>query len=569
VILPSGGDRSALFRNLVRECLVSADTRRTRNQVLRNWYLLGTDGQGKARRNKLAEWVDQSASYCYAPESVRFGVVLPTQYGDAFIEEEDAAREEMHRVFHDTDAALTFGLGVEFAHVYDSVIFKVITNENEADLELVPDPADIGVWRENLDSLDKQEAIVHRFEMDTAAFERLVRGAIADPTLAEEIVREGQDVSIKGTGSTNLAPAVPRILLAAATPNLIGAVQNTQDTALAQPQVRGEVVTLAELWVRDDRAWKDDQGRWHWEWRKVLHLPATERVLWESLNPLLPQRHPFRQLCLNPLPNYLWGVSPMEKLLIMQRWGEDMIGKHQQLLDLQLDPPIAIIGMASVDGERAKLLRALGGTFTMPPAPQASIQRLAPETPPDAAGMSRLIDEWFDRAGGLPSGSGGPQEANVRSAGQMTAGAVLSSPRTNRRAMRVEDTLEEVATDMLRLHRRVSKAPLRIPLAQPDPETAESSRKFLLAQLPGDFVVRVAAHSASPIFSQQSRQLAFALHQRQAIDLETLVELTDPPLADILRAKARRIAKAQGEKTEKVLALKEREVRAKEERALK
>jgi hypothetical protein len=577
---------------VVRECLASSDRRRSHHRRLRLYALEGTEGSTPVKRNKLIEFIETSSAYCYAPEFVKFGVTLPKRYGDSWIEELDAARDEAGDLFLSSGADAAFGLMVDWAHVYPSMFGKVIVSDHQVVLEVVTDPADIGVARESINSLDKQEAIVHKFGMTLWEYERLIRQSIPNREDAEALIERGHDHKTRGSRSS-LAPAIPQIILATAgPPNMIGAVQNLRDTATADPEEQVDVVAMCELWTRDDLAHascercnhreSDDShrqgplydhafkasGEHEWEWRKVLCLGENGDIpLWGTLNPLLPQRQPLVQLTLGPTPGYLWGLSPIQKLIVMQVWGEELITKHDALLDQQLNPPIAIIGMSNVDGERAKLLRQAGGTFTMPSMPGAEIKRLAPDTPPDAAGMTRLIDDWFDRAGGLPMGSHPTTDANVRSAGQMTAGAELSAPRTNRRAMRVEDALEEVMTPALRLHRRISKDPLRIPLAEPDEETGKKHRAFYLSQIPGDLLVRVSAHSASPLFRNKMREDAIILKREGAVDKETFVEILGPPMEDIVRAKARRIQAGEAQKTERVLGIKEREAKAKEDKA--
>lgn len=585
-------ERAKFYRNTIRECEVSRSRRQAQERRLQAYYLRGSDLDQPVRRNKLDEWVDSSASNCYAPEGARFGVVYPPSHGDRWLEELDVAREEIQRLFIDSGADQAYGIMVEWAHVYPSMFGKVLVSDDGVMLDVVPNPSDLGAWNESLGSLDQQEAFVHWFDMDVGSFERMVRQAVRDKTLADTIVGEGLESRTRGSDRSGLAAAVPApVLIAAVSPTMQGAIQ-ALNLPIAEPDVQAEVVSLAELWIRDDLAvpictcgkrqgdLRHEQGplydhafkssgKHEWEWRKVLHMPSSERVLWSSLNPLLPQRQPIRQLCLKPWRNYLWGVSPMEKLIQMQAWGEALIGKHDLLLDLQLDPPIAIKGISSVDGERSKLLRKPGGTFTMPFQPGAEIQRLAPETPPDAPGMTKLIDDWFNQAGGLPYGSQGPSDPNVRSAGQVTAGAVLSSPRTNRRAMRVEDALEEILTDMLRLQRRISKDPLEIPLPKPDPETGEKSRKVYLSQMPGDFSVRVSAHSASPLYQQQAKTDAIVLHKEGLISPEMAVKMYGPALEDLVVADARRLQAAKAERAEKLVAIKEAEAQAKIEKAQK
>jgi hypothetical protein len=593
VILPTRQeDRNSLFINTARECLASSERRRAHHRRLRLYALEGTEGSVPVKRNKLIEFIETSSAYCYAPEFVKFGVTLPKRYGDSWIEELDAARDEAGDLFLASGADAAFGLMVDWAHVYPSMFGKVIVSDHQVVLEVVPDPADVGAWEENLPSLDRQEALVHTFGMNLAMVTRLIRQSVPNRADADTLIEHARDHKLRG-GRSSLAPAIPQIVLATAgPPNMIGAVQNLHDSATADPEVQVDIVPMCELWIRDDLAYpscdrchrreSDDahvqgplydhaykpSGEHEWEWRKVLCLGENGDIpLWGTLNPLLPQRQPLIQLTLGPTPGYLWGVSPLQKLIALQVLGEELLSKHLTLLDLQLDPPIAITGISNVDGERAKMLREVGGTFTMPYGPGAKIERFTPETPPDAAGMTKLIDDAIDRAGGLPMGSHPTTDANVRSAGQMTAGAELSAPRVNRRAMRVEDALEEVMTPAFRLHRRISKDPLRVPLKEPDQETQKDYRQFLLSQLPGELSVRVSAHSASPLFRKQMREDAIILKREGAIDKETFVEILGPPMEDMVRQKARRIQASEAQKTERVLEIKEREAAAKEAKA--
>jgi hypothetical protein len=605
MIIPRKPEEAApLFRNTIRECLVSCDSRRAHYARLRRYALYGSDTGEDARRNKIDEFVESSSAMCYASEFVRLHPTLPRSYGDQWIEELDAARDVLGDLFLDSGTDQAFGQMVWWAHVYPSMFCKVLVSDHRVVPEVIQDPSDLGVWRERLDSLDKQEAIVHRFDMDIATFERMVRQAIPNREDADDLISEAYSIRTRGASSSLLAPAMPSVLfLAGASPNISGAVSMGETSPVAQAQEQAEVVQMCELWIRDDYAIPlcdtcrkrqgDDahqegplkehvfepSGEHEWEWRKVLALgPLGDRIMWSSLNPLLRQREPFRQLCLKPVTNYLWGDSLIRKLIPLQLWGEDLINKHMNLLDLQLDPPIAILGMHSVDGEKAKLLRQPGGAFTIPPGPGIDIKRLAPDTPPDVPGVTKLIDDSIDRAGGLPMGSQGQAEPSMRSAGQMTAGAMLSSPRTNQRAIRVEDSLEEIMTDELRLHRRISKDRMRIALPEPDAEKQPDEhakwaekpyKELLLSQMPGDLNVRVSAHSASPLFRNEMRQDAITLKREGAIDLETFVEIYGPALEDVLRAKARKIQKAAAKVKERAIEIKEREAAAKEAKAAK
>lgn len=593
MILPqSKEDRQAVYGNTIRESMGSQERRRAYHKRLRGLALNGADGSQVVHQNKLWEWAETSSAYCFAPEFVKFGVTLPRRYGDQFLEELDAVRDEASDLFLNSGLDKTGIVAVKFAHFMPCMFAKVITSDNSVTPKLIEDPADVCVWEENL-PFEEQEALVHTFDMNFHSVVRLISGAFPEKADRDRLIGLARELAQRGPSGSILAPAVPRLVLAAASPNMIGAVQNMPSYHVAEPEVEADVVPMCELWIRDDMAHaicdqchhreSDDHhkqgplydhkfepsGEHEWEWRVVRAMGKYgDNILWTTLNPLLPQRHPFRQLCLSPLTNYAYGMSPMEPMVNLQLMSEDLLAKHDRLLDLQLDPPVAIIGMSNVDGERAKLLRAPGGTFTMPFSAGADIKRFAPETPPDTAGMHKLIDEKFDRMGGLPMGAAGASpDANVRSAGQMTAGAALSSPRINQRAMLVEDWLEDVMTDALRLHRRISKEPLRIPLTQPDQATGKNYRSFYLSQIPGDLNVRVSAHSASPLFRNEMREVAIILRREQAIGKESFVELLAPPLEDILRPKARQIEAGEAKAKERLVEVKEREAAAKEAKA--
>ena len=60
---------------------------------------------------------------------------------------------------------------------------------------------------------------------------------------------------------------------------------------------------------------------------------------------------------------------------------------------------------------------------------------------------------------------------------------------------------------------------------------------FIPEQFTDDFIVKVDAHSNSPIFTEDLRNLAFSLHQAGAIDQEGLLDLLEPPMKQLLKEK--------------------------------
>jgi hypothetical protein len=106
----------------------------------------------------------------------------------------------------------------------------------------------------------------------------------------------------------------------------------------------------------------------------------------------------------------------------------------------------------------------------------------------------------------------------------------LASSRAKKRALIVEDSLEKVATLYLKLMQTYDKTHF----------SDEEGNKFIPEQFTRDYVVKVDAHSNSPIFTEDLRQLAFNLFKAQAIDKESLLDLLEPPMKQLLKDKLRK-----------------------------
>jgi hypothetical protein len=124
----------------------------------------------------------------------------------------------------------------------------------------------------------------------------------------------------------------------------------------------------------------------------------------------------------------------------------------------------------------------------------------------------------------------GQGEKGVRSAGHASQLARLGASRAKKRALIVEDSLEKVATLYLKLMQAYDNTHF----------VDENGKKFIAEQFTDDFVVKVDAHSNSPIFTEDLRQLAFNLFKTQAIDKESLLDLLEPPMKQLLKDKLKK-----------------------------
>ena len=130
----------------------------------------------------------------------------------------------------------------------------------------------------------------------------------------------------------------------------------------------------------------------------------------------------------------------------------------------------------------------------------------------------------FAEASGITSVLSGRGETGVRSQGHASQLARLGSSRAKRRALIVEDSLEKIATLYLKM----------MQVYDDTVYTDTDGNKFIASQFTDDFVVKVDAHSNSPIFMEDLRELTFNLYNAGAISKSRLVELLEPPMKDIL-----------------------------------
>jgi hypothetical protein len=141
----------------------------------------------------------------------------------------------------------------------------------------------------------------------------------------------------------------------------------------------------------------------------------------------------------------------------------------------------------------------------------------------------------------------GKGESGVRSAGHASQLARLGSSRTKKRALVIEDSLEKLATLYLKVMQKYDATHFK------DSE----NRPFIAEQFTENFVVKVDAHSNSPIFMEDNRQLAFNLFKEGVISKESLLDLIDPPMKQHLKEDLKKLEAKQAEQQKQQAASKQ------------
>jgi len=514
-------DRELFYLDLIEKCLVSREERKVDYASLRSFYLFGNGPDDvPALYNKIYPHIDQLTSFLYSAETTRFSINL----GAAVPDEEHVKIPALTKALHDewlnSNADQVFSTAVTWALDYNTTFVKLVINNGIH--PYMVEPASMGVLREDIPYSDRQEAIVQTYYITKSElFDRLY----SHPK-REEIVKR---VTSTQHERTEVANGVQRIIMSQSNPTMYGNVNlDLNGNPKYKATVAEDTIEMIELWVWNDET-KDYQCVTKADPDVIIYDRPGESMF-------LKGELPFVQICPNPLYDYYWGASEVQRLVYLQQLRNKRMSEILDMLAKQVSPPTALIGFTGILDEKNFALNRAGGLLATD-MPNAKVEKLAPTIPPDLFKEIGEIDLMFEEASGIVSVLQGRGEAGVRSSGHASQLARLGSSRAKKRALVIEDSLEKLATLYLKCMQAYDKTHLK------DTE----GRKFIPEQFTKDFVVKVDAHSNSPIFMEDSRKLAFELFQANVIDKESLLDLIEPPMKQLLLERLKKMEAKQAE----------------------
>ena len=514
--------RELFYLDLIQKCLVSREERRPDYASLRSWYLFGNGpSETPAIFNKIYPHIDQLTSFLYSAETTRFSINL----GAAVNEMEHRKIPTLTRALNDewlnSNADQVFSQAVSWSLAYSSTFVKLIMNNGIH--PYMVEPGSMGVLREDTPYTDRQEAIVQSYYITKS---ELYARLYAHPN-RDAIVKR---VSATQHERTEVANGVERIILSASNPTMYGNVNlDLAGNNKYKATVSEETVEMIELWV-----WNDDTADY-----QVVTRADPDIIIYDRPGEqvFLKGELPFIQVCPNPLYDYYWGQSEVARLVYLQQLRTKRLAEILDLLSKQVSPPTALIGFTGILDEKNFALNRAGGLLATD-MPNAKVEKLAPTIPPDLFKELGQIDSMFEEVSGIGNVLQGKGEAGVRSSGHASQLARMGSSRAKKRALVVEDSLEKLATLYLKCMQAYDNTHFKDSEGLP----------FIAEQFTKDFVVKVDAHSNSPIFTEDLRQLAFNLFKAQAIDKESLLDLLEPPMKQLLKDRLKKMEKMQAEK---------------------
>lgn len=524
---------------IVHDCAISRAKRVSEYQYWLNYYFSGTAEANPATYNKCYSHIDLLASYLFSPIDVRFSIEFDDTDDDASLARAGLAARYLTKQSKRTKCNLEFAQGLNYALIKGKALMKLMWTDDGLKPFLIQ-PENFGVYREDVSDLDDQEAFLFSSWFHPEQIKRQLEGHPDEQAILKEVkasmqsesdeTRPGNMVHQIVMGGIQPVTTTPPVTVQRGMVSVTGGpVPNIS------PQVARSLVRRDELWV-----WDDDRE----DWTTLVSIAGGAviegRYKHRNLSGLKGEQ-PFIEICANPIDGYFWGRSELANLQPLQDTLNMRVDDMTRLLSLRSAPPMAYLGVSGMTREKHRALMARNGMIS-DSSPGGKIERLAPEMPPDLLQQVDAVLRYMDDVGGFSPIMQGQGDAGVRAGVHAQTLVRTGSPRIRDRALLVESQCEDMG-DLAFKFLQAKQARV----FETDEQDPKARQKFTLSQLPDDANVVVDSHSASPAFSEDARNLAFALAKAGAVDGEGLLLLTQPPLQDTLIARYRKRAEAEAQ----------------------
>ena len=532
-----GYARLRFYEDVIQKCFQSRQQRIDQYSTLKYFYLYGcSPNDDGSTYNKIEPVVDTLTAFLYSADSTRFSTHFPPETPPDEWAKAQPISHAVNAEWQNSGADQIFGRALEWACVYNSKFVKLIATEDKQILPYVVDPHCMGVYREDLNGLDRQEAIAQKYYITKSELttmlskhperQKILAALDPKPLRPDDQMSEGlRRILISQQASAGSGPLTPGNSMTGNATLLLN------DRISYTPEVQADVVEMVELWVRDD----DRDGDY-----QTVTIAGNSTIIYDRENIFVKGEQPFVQVCPMPMDGYFWGRSFVGKLIGLQAWRNLRISQIQHMLALQAKPPTALSGWGGMVDETDFALDQPGGVLNSSDM-MGKVERFAPKIPEDIWADLRELDEMFMECAGLSPILMGRGETGVRSGRQTSDLSRLGSSRTKKRAMCAEDDLETLATKLFKAMRKYQDTVYLTQAVDP----GQKPTKFIMNQSPGDAIIKVDGHSNSPLFVEDQKSLSFDMLEAKMIDRESAIEMLNPPMKDMLLRKLPGLEKAE------------------------
>lgn len=566
-------DIGAFAREKIALCQASRGKRLQRGSLFRNLFLTGDPDGAAQTYPKTYAYIDNLASWLYSPVDLAFYMSSFSSIDPLARAKNKVAAGYLRQALADCAADHVAGEATLWSLVKGKVFVKMLWSKSGLEPNLIQ-PEVMGVEQEQLSTLDEQGCFHQTCWYTLDGFANLVS---TNPDAADLIRIAGRAVMAGKDGDRpDQANMLKQVVLGGLYPYQAGQGQgNAQKlngwvdwlggpTPYLSPELLTSLVQVDELWC-----WDDDRE----DYTTIQQITNTEdgtifgkyqhrNIFADPLDPAdkelkgrpnpdnpLKGKHPFVEWCPNPLDGYFWGRSELCNVGLLQLSLNRRIDGINLLLRRQETPPRFFAGVTGATQQTASRLNKPGGWFSEP-SPAAKMQAAQPDLPAGLWESFAQLEQMFDSMGGMTPTISGRGESGVRAQAHAETLVRTGTPRFKDRAIVVERSVSQMGDLSLDILKAMDPRDL---VAWVDPRDggleAQASNdevmdsppveglkpvKFKLRDLDPDMRVRVDAHSSSPAFVHEARQLLFDLAARGAAGPEELIAGTHPPREDEL-----------------------------------
>lgn len=521
--LPSGHQELIAFSNdLIERCRVSVGMRSAYYRLLSAIYETGRYDGTKSLVNTLPNHITRLAGMLYSPVELKFSMDYTNSYPPIELAKAKEAAKLLSRRWGlpGTNSDVLWGRGVIDSLKYGCTFLKQWAETEWDDIvyqQKLLMPWQIGVYREDENDLNKQEAICETSALSLPEVWRRIYHLPGARELFERIKTNANTQNAGGGPDSFFHQVLSASQINTGVQSMVnpvpgGIVQlnNDPNYAMMGPTVAVDTVKFHELWVKGE----DDYVTIQMIEPDILIAP-----LFKKANLLgVKRRQPYRIIQPNETSNWIWGRSELvdliEPQMLLSVWAEDL----KRLYGLQVDKVLAFSGSGTITDERYAQFRAAGYIDL---EQGAAVNDITPKIPPEALPLLNWIMQVINTIAGFPPIMQGQGESGVRAGVQLNALLKTASPTQRDRALLIERQLADAADLSFRIQR--AKDAKYYWTDGSSPAKAEET-KFLLHQIPDDFRVTVDSHSSSPIFSDEATQLIFQARKIGDVDGEYMID---------------------------------------------
>jgi hypothetical protein len=564
-------ERSLFAREIISDCCQSRAQRIQNGIAFRNLFLTGDENGIPSTFLRTQDMIRDILAMLYSPAGLRFAINYFGYASPADRAKARAAASGLHQHVVENDIDDHISDVVLWSLIKGKVISQMVWSRAGFEPYLIQ-PESFAVYEENKSSLERQQAFVHTTFETRSRFRQMISGL--STRRQAEIMKKVNALQVRPSDREDGNSTLKQIIVGGLYPYQAAGMSPATNvsggtiTHLFSPQptmqadVVASMVPIDELWV-----WNNDQDDWatitmvgdeiifggDQLFNAFAHDILTMPGIPDDNNPLRG-KHGFVEYCPMPLDGFFWGISYCYLVALLQKSINKRVDGINIMLRREEDPPRVFKGSTSINQNAYAKLNKPGGYFA-DSSPNASVQDLAKEIPPDLWKSFHELNSMFDVISGFPPIMQGQGEGSVRSQGQSDTLLRTGAARHLDAALKIERSVERTGSicfDMLRAKDNTILTAWCMPgvkTIQSDVEPDPTMEPPVEGMVPISFQfkhinpqakVSVDAHSASPAFRHEVRELAFGLAKIGAATPERVVEMTHPPMEDVLVEDAER-----------------------------